>query len=186
MSSREPSFEQLLTTLAEPTPAPAGGCASAWSGALAAALLEMVAGFAGDPETAARGRRLREQLLASAEADQECYAPVLAAVRLPRDDPGRRARLDAALAAAARPPLTIARATAEVAALACGLRDALRPAVRHDAVAAVVLAEAATRAAAALAFANLEGQPADAERAQLREALEQAQLAVGETLESPP
>jgi formiminotetrahydrofolate cyclodeaminase len=142
----------------------------------------MVAGFAGHAEIAARGRTLREQLLASAEADQECYAPVLAAVRLPRDDPDRRARLDAALAAAAQPPLAIAQAAAEVAALAAGLRGALRPAVRHDAVAAVTLADAATRSAAALAFANLADQPAAAERAQLREALERARQAVSESV----
>jgi formiminotetrahydrofolate cyclodeaminase len=180
--SSEPSFAELLAALAEQTPAPAGGCAAAWTGALAAALLEMVAGFAGEPSVEAAASGLRGQLLASAEADRNCYEPVLAAIRLPRDAPDRPARLQAALAAASQPPLAVARDAAEAAALAAGLLGALRPAVRHDAVACVLLADAAARASAELVLANLEGQPAEPERAQLEAALERAREAVAEVL----
>ena len=67
---------------------------------------------------------MRERALALAEDELSSYAPVLEAQRLPRDDPDRAARIDAALTDASRAPLAIAEAAAEIAALGAEVADA--------------------------------------------------------------
>ena len=153
--SAERPLGELLTALAERSPAPGGGCAAAWAGALAAALLEMAAAFAGADATAERARVLRMQLLEAGEAELRSYEPVLEATRAAATDP---ARLDAALSDASDAPLAIARASAEVAELAAEIAARSRPALAGDAVAGVLLAEAASRCAARLVEINLSGR----------------------------
>ncbi len=143
-------FDELLDNVAARTPAPGGGSVAAWAGALAAALLEMVAAYAEDAEAVARGGVLRASLLEDAERELDSYAPVLAA----GEDRERRAR---ALVAASEVPLSIARAGAEVAELAAAAIDRLRPAVVGDAAAAALLADASVQAAVRLVRTNLAG-----------------------------
>jgi formiminotetrahydrofolate cyclodeaminase len=160
----------LLDALAERSPAPGAGVAAASAGALAAALLEMVAAFAGDEAARARGPSLRLQLLQAGECDMRSYEPVLAAVRLPATDASRERQLSEALSGACEAPLEIARAAAEVAELAVAVWAESKPAVRGDAAAAVLIAEAAARSAARLVEINLRGRAGDprvAEVAQL-------------------
>ena len=114
-ASAQRSLGSLLVELAGRTPAPGGGSASAWAGALAAALAEMAAAFADEPQAAAQATALRAELLAAGERELTSYLPVLEAERLPKSDPSRKQRLDSALAEASEPPLAIARASAEVA-----------------------------------------------------------------------
>ena len=154
-SSAQQTFGSLLVDLAAQTPAPGGGSASAWAGALAAALAEMVAGFAGDPEAAARARALRAELVAAGERELSSYAPVLDAARLPKSEPSRKQRLDAALSEASEAPLAIARASTRVAELAQAIVARSKPTLAGDAVTAVLLAEASSRAAAQLVQINL-------------------------------
>ncbi len=85
--------------------------------------------------------------------------PVLEALRLPRDDPERAARLRDASSTAAGPPLEIAEAAAEVAELARSVAEAGRPALRGDALAGADLAAGAARAAARLVEINVPGDP---------------------------
>ena len=154
-------FGELLEALAERTPAPGGGTAAACAGALAAGLVEMAARFSnqGDP---GRASELRGQLLELAEVELTAYEPLLEALRLPRDDPERAGRIAAARSHAARSPLEIARASAEVAALASELvRDGNRN-LEGDANTARLLASAACRAAARLVELNLPDQDAEA------------------------
>lgn len=184
-SDAPPPFEALLAAVAARTPAPAGGCGAAWTGALAAALLEMVAQFAQRPDVAVRASELRRLLLETAEVDQRAYLPVMDAVRLPREQPERELILRAALARAAEPPLAVAEAAAEVAALAAEVRAALRPAVREDAVASVLLADAAVRTAARLVLANLDGQDATEQRGRLDGAVQRAAGAVSAAVSAP-
>jgi formiminotetrahydrofolate cyclodeaminase len=90
------------------------------------------------------------------------YAPVLEVLRLPADSPDRSERLATALADASRTPLAIAEAAAETAALAARVTTASSPALRGDALAGVLIAEAAAVAATSLVEINLAGKAEDA------------------------
>jgi methenyltetrahydrofolate cyclohydrolase len=154
-----------LEEVAAATPAPGGGTSVAWTCALAAALVQMASAFAGPgaTEVVSRASALRERALALGEQELRSYEPVLEALKLPRDDPERPSRLDAALSVAAEAPLELARAGAEIADLA---RQAARSGsvhLRGDAEAGLLLAEAACQAAANLVEINLAGR-ADDER----------------------
>jgi formiminotetrahydrofolate cyclodeaminase len=123
-----------------------------------------------------RMRLLREHALELAERELGSYAPVLAARRLPADDPERATRIDEALTDASAAPLAIAEAASEVAELGAGIAAGSGRAVRGDALAGVLLAEAAAAAAAALVEINLAGREAD-ELARAREAATRAAAA---------
>ena len=166
----------LLEEFAASTPAPGGGSAAACACALAAALVEMAAALEGSGE-GERMRILREHALELAERELSSYAPVLEARRLPRDDPERPGRIEAALADASAAPLAIAEAASEVAELGAGLAAQAGPAIRGDALAGVLLAEAAAVAAASLVEINLEGEPDAEELARAHEAAARAAAA---------
>ncbi len=160
--SAERPLAELLSEVASHTPAPGGGSAAAWAGALGAALVEMAAAYAGDDEAASRARALRADLLAAGDQELHSYEPVLAATRAPAGDPGRELRLAAALSEASRAPLAIARASTEAAELGAAVASRSKPTLRGDAIAGVLLAEAATQTASALVRINLgegEGDP---------------------------
>ncbi len=166
----------LVEELAAPTPAPGGGSAAACVCALGAALVEMAAALEGSGE-GERMRILRAQALELAERELGSYAPVLEARRLPSDDPERPGRIGVALAEASAAPLAIAEAASEVAELGAGVVPQAGPAIRGDALAGVLLAEAAAATAAALVEINLEGRPDALELARAREASARAAAA---------
>jgi formiminotetrahydrofolate cyclodeaminase len=151
------TLAELLDQLAAREPAPGGGSAAAVAGASAAALVEMAAAFALSKLDGLRGRaaELRARQLELAEEDLRSYRPVLEALALDPGDAGRGVRLAAALSAAADVPLAIAAAAAETAELAATVAEAGSEHLVGDATAAVVLAEAGTRAAVALVELNL-------------------------------
>jgi methenyltetrahydrofolate cyclohydrolase len=164
-------FIELLDQIAAREPAPGGGSAAALAGATAAALAEMAAAFApvsggsqDDRAAALRARAasLRARQLELADEDLRSYGPVLEAAGLDRSDPSRESRLAAALSASAGAPLAVAAGTAEIAELAAELAESGSPHLVGDATAAVVLAEAATRAAVRLVELNLARVPHDA------------------------
>ncbi|MEA2333386.1 MAG: hypothetical protein QOH58_3524 [Thermoleophilaceae bacterium] len=176
---------RLLDLVAAADPAPGAGSSAAVSAALGAALLEMTArlglasadrapGIPGDAPERAQG--LRERALELADRDMSSYAPVLDAMRLPPTDPAREQRLQAALAEASRTPLEIAELAAEAASLAARVTAASKPAVRGDALAGVLFAEAATVAAASLVEINLADRD-DPDLARARDARRRAQEA---------
>ena len=156
-------LRELLDEVAAATPAPGGGTSVAWTCALAAALVEMASAFAGpgSSQAATRAGALRERALALGEQELRSYRPVLEALKLPRDDPERPSRLDAALSAAAEAPLELARAGAEIAGLARGTAQSGSVHLRGDAEAGLLLAEAACQAAANLVQINLAGRADD-------------------------
>ena len=119
----------FLDAVAARTPAPGGGAGAAFACALAAALVEMAARFGELDEAAARAAALRAEALRLREEDLSAYAPVLEALALPRDDPERSARVARTSSAAAGPPLAIAEAAAEVAALGRDVAAAGKPAL---------------------------------------------------------
>lgn len=166
-SSTSRPFGDLLESLSERTPAPGGGCATAWGAAIAAGLLEMAASFAASEGDASRAADLREELLSQGERELSSYAPVLEALRLPADDPDRAAAVSEALSDASEAPLAIARAAAEVAELAVAVALRGKRDLSGDAIAGALLAEAACQAAARLVELNLAARPDDRRLAEL-------------------
>jgi formiminotetrahydrofolate cyclodeaminase len=184
----------LLDVVAASDPAPGGGSSAALAAALGASLLEMAAGLElarENPDPAltedlpARARELRAEALALADRDLSSYVPVLDARRLPADHPERAQRLEAALTEASRAPLAIAEAAAEAAELGARVTIASNPAVRGDALAGVLIAEAATAAAVSLVEINLAGRD-DADLARARDARRRAQEAREDALATLP
>ena len=184
----------LLDVVASTDPAPGGGSSAALAAAFGASLLEMAAGLELARETPdpalnddlpGRARELRAQTLALADRDLSSYASVLDAQRLPADHPERAQRLEAALTEASRAPLAIAEAAAEAAELGARVTIVSNPAVRGDALAGVLISEAATVAAASLVEINLAGRD-DADLARARDARRRAQEAREDALATLP
>jgi methenyltetrahydrofolate cyclohydrolase len=128
----------------------------------------MAAAFAPEREgVAERARALRARALELAEIELHAYEPVLEALRLPRDDPQRTERVDAAAVKASESPLAIAGVGAELAELAADLARTGSQNLAGDAIAGALLAEAAAQAAARLVAINLTDGPAVSEAAGL-------------------
>jgi len=127
--------------------------------AMAAALVEMAARFAGEWDLAHRARDQRTRALELAEIELNAYEPVLAALRLPREDPERPARLVAARTDASQSPLEVAQLGAEVAEMAADIAVGGNPNLAGDAIAGALLAEAAAQAGGKLVAINLLAGP---------------------------
>ena len=167
------TLEETLERLASDSPAPGAGASAAWCCALAAALVEMVARVMiarGEDRSDMQSRlrragELRADALRLAGEDAAAYKAVI-------DAPPER--MAETLAAAADPPLAIAEASAETGKLAAGAAaDATGP-VRGEADTAVLIAAAATRAAARLVELNLGATPDDPRLARARELASEA------------
>lgn len=161
------------TAAAEPTPG--GGSVAAVTGALASALVAMVARLTDRKKgceqawelAAAAARRADEltaQLQAAAPEDARAFDAYMAALRLPKRSAQEREARAAALAAATRrataAPLAIAAACAEVLAVAERLAPVANRHAVSDAGAAAHLAAAAAGAALLTAEINLRSAPA--------------------------
>ena len=149
---------KLLTRIASPAPAPASGSAVAAVVAAAAALVQKVARLSQKqwPEASEmheRAERLRLQSEELIEQDSMAYLDYVEAVRSGQGVAGAQART-------VQIPLEIARAAAEVAALAEQSASLGNPKLRADAVVAAMLASAAAEAAAYLVGVNA-GETAD-------------------------
>jgi len=142
MALSEQSVGEFLAALGERTPAPASGAATALTGALAAALVELAARFADDGDAVVRAKTLGARLSELADEDSAAYAAFLAE------------RTDETRAAIVRVPEEIAAHADDIAALADGVRARLRTSVAGDAEAAAELARAASRVARRLAELN--------------------------------
>ena len=123
------SPEGFAQAVADGTPTPGGGAVAALSGALSAALAEMVARltvgkkrYADVEETmnavVAAGSDLRQRLLAAVDEDIQAFDRVMEAFRLPKDDPVRAAAIQTAMVQAADVPLNVARCSLEAMRLA--------------------------------------------------------------------
>lgn len=118
-----------------------------------------------------RAGELRTRALELAEIELHAYEPVLEALRLPRDDPERAERVRTAETEASQSPLELTRVAAELAELGAELAEGGNPTLAGDAIAGVLVAEAAAQAAARLVAINLTSGPA------VQEASAQAQRA---------
>ena len=158
----EQPLERFLDLTASDEPAPGGGAAAAVSVSLAAALSDMAARLSTDQlsdagELLERVEALRERAAPLVQADAAAYGRVIEAQRADGD-------VQAALSAAADVPLEVAEVGAEVAGIAARLAEDGNPNLRGDALAAVLLAEAGTRAAGALVEINLEAAKIEDDR----------------------
>jgi glutamate formiminotransferase/formiminotetrahydrofolate cyclodeaminase len=153
-----PTLDGWIDELAGGAPVPGGGSAAALAGALAAALVAMVARLTiGRKAYAAAEQRMR-QVLAEAEAlrgqlrrlvddDAAAYAKVSAAYKLAKDDPRRRRAVDEALVGAAEVPLVVARGANRLIALARDVEANGNRNASSDAGVAAALARAALEGA---------------------------------------
>jgi formiminotetrahydrofolate cyclodeaminase len=166
----------FLDALAAGSPAPAGGSAAALVLAQAAALCAKSARLSAGELTAGRADELtdeaeyiRARAASLIDEDPLAYQAVLKAPRSGPDvAPGAAdagAGLAAALSAAADVPLRLVELAVPVTAIAATLVADGKPALRGDAQAAGLLAQAAARAAACLVHINLAGSPEDARHA---------------------
>lgn len=164
------SLPALLDELAAPREVPGAGSALAVALATAAAVVQMAARLSPESWTdaagvAAQAESLRERAAQLVDDDAEAYRRALEA-RAAADGSARPEQRDWALgsvtAAAAEPPLALARLAADVAELcaAAGARVELR--VHADVTAAAALATAVARGARELVATNLTALPGDA------------------------
>jgi len=125
MDTPNTSVKDFLDALAAKTAAPAGGGASALSGALGAALASMVCNFtvgkekyaAFEPELRAalsEAEVLRSKLLSLVDEDAAVFLPLSQAWKIPKDDPNRAAVMEDCLRQAARVPMEILRLSCQV------------------------------------------------------------------------
>jgi glutamate formiminotransferase/formiminotetrahydrofolate cyclodeaminase len=119
----------FLESLAAGTPTPGGGSASAYTGAMAAGLVSMVArltiGKKGYEKVEKEMQNilkdaedLREELTLAVTTDSEAFIHVMDAYKRPKSDPDREQSIQAATLKAAEVPLGVARKALQVSDLA--------------------------------------------------------------------
>ena len=172
------TLERWLEAIAAPTAAPGGGAAAGLGLALAAALVEMVAGLtlrrqAGPNELETRhaihrAAELRGEAVTLARADASAFAAFERALALPNGTPDERTIRDQAKRAAyregARVQHEVLQRCVETARLASGLSHWGLASARGDAATALHLARAGARSAEASVRGNLAGEGDDASR----------------------
>jgi len=133
---------EFLAALGERTPTPASGAAAALTAALAGALAELAARFAGDEDAVVRAKAAVTRLVELADEDAVAYRAFMA-----ERNEETRARIIAV-------PEEIASRAEDVADLADAIAATLTSSVRGDAEGAAELARAAARAGRRLAELN--------------------------------
>lgn len=171
--------KQFTDELASSAPAPGGGGASAYCGALAAALASMVGNLTVGKKTYAAVEEemharlevlegLRSRLLELVDEDARAFLPLAAVYRMPKATPQEKAARDeamqGALAGACDVPLQIMETCLSVLEQSSFMADKGSAMARSDAGAAAVLAKAAVQAASLNVYANIAGM-ADAAQA---------------------
>jgi formiminotetrahydrofolate cyclodeaminase len=151
----------FLDDLAARSAAPGGGAVSALTVAMSAGLIGMAARFSDEylesaHDLADKADVIRAQVGPLAQADADAYRGLLAALRLPRDEPNREETIAAASQEAADVPLEISAYAAEVALIAAQISREGNPNLQGDAIAAALIAAAAARACANLVRINLD------------------------------
>lgn len=164
--SIELSCEEFVEALSSKAPAPGGGGAAAFVGAVGAGLGHMVGALTvGKPKYADVEPELlelmldaddvRAQLLALVEADAKAFVPLSAAYGLPGNTDEEKAQvLEACLRDACAVPLDIMRACARAIELCERFAELGSPLVVSDAGCGVITCKAALQAASLNVFVN--------------------------------
>ena len=161
---------EYLDRLATGDPTPGGGSAAALAGALSAALVSMVCNLTAGREKfadvegevvaiRAEAERLRQRLTTAIQTDADVYGAVMTAYRMPRDTDEEQARRtearQAALHEAARVPIEIAEACADVLRLCDRAAGKTNPNAASDIAVSAFLASAALEDSVANVQINL-------------------------------
>jgi methenyltetrahydrofolate cyclohydrolase len=163
------SLPALLEELAAPREVPGAGSALAVALAIAAAVVQMAArlspeSWADAAGVAAQAESLLERAAKLVDEDADAYRRALEA-RAAADDMEKPERRDWALgrvtAAAAEPPLALARLAADVTELCAAAGTRVEPRVHADVAAAAALAAAVASGARELVAVNLTALPGD-------------------------
>jgi glutamate formiminotransferase/formiminotetrahydrofolate cyclodeaminase len=164
----------FVEELASPTPAPGGGSAAAYAGAMGAALVCMVAGLTiGKKKYAevedemkdilSHATNLREELQQTVEDDAAAFEAVMGAFKLPKETPeqqtARTAAIEMATLNAAHIPLHVARNSVKVMALAVRCAEIGNLNAISDAASGVAMARAALTAAGYNVRININSLP---------------------------
>jgi len=199
VSAAKPEQADFLDQVAEGTPSPGGGSAAAHSGALAAALVAMVARLTvGKPKYAeveaeawqviTHAEELRKKLTDAIDLDAQAFDGILQARKLPKaNEAQQQARAEAVYRAtlhAARVPLETAEACLSTLRLAARMAEIGNLNAISDAGAGAQLALAAFRSAALNVRINLLGLEADPEPARLLDALAGLETQVAAALQA--
>ncbi|HEV2063926.1 MAG TPA: cyclodeaminase/cyclohydrolase family protein [Thermoanaerobaculia bacterium] len=165
-------LDEFLAALASEEPAPGGGTAAAVSGAMGAALVEMVAALTlgkekfADAHAAVRpiaeaASTARREMLDLAREDSQAFEAVVAARRLPKETDEEKAARSKAVAlsnrVATEVPMRTARAAARLLAALPDLVAKGNPSAASDAGTAALLLEASTEGALLNVGINLSG-----------------------------
>jgi formiminotetrahydrofolate cyclodeaminase len=142
---RDVNLTELLAAIGERTPVPASGTATALTAALAAALAELAARYAGNEEDAELAHTLAAELVRLGDDDAAAYSAFMA-----NRNEGTRAEI-------MRIPEEIARLADEAVVIALRATDKLGPSVAGDAYAAAELGRTAAAVARGLAELNRAG-----------------------------
>jgi glutamate formiminotransferase/formiminotetrahydrofolate cyclodeaminase len=171
-ASPAPPSDGFLDSLAAPTAAPGGGSAAAYSAAIAAGLVSMVAGLTIGREKyadvqaeiqaiRARAETLRGELTQAVTQDAQAFQAVMAAFKLQKDKPAhemaRNEAIEQATLNAAQIPLNVARKAVEIMSLAERCAQIGNLSTLSDAASAVSIARAALIAAGYNVRVNVDG-----------------------------
>lgn len=162
------SCRDFVAALASSEPTPGGGGAAALVGAIGAALGNMVGALTvGKQKYAAVADELRAltkkcdalqtELLEQVEADEAGFLPLAEAYRIPKDDPTREKKLEAASVAACAVPLRIMELCCAALDTVAVFAEKGSKLALSDAGCAAVTLKAALQAAALNVFINTKG-----------------------------
>lgn len=158
---------EFAEVLASAEPVPGGGGAAALTGAMGAALGEMVVNLTLKSKKYAEFHSelaelrvtiscLRTRLLKLVDDDAEAFAPLAAAYKLPKDDPNRAMVMENALGNACVTPFDIMNACAEMMPLFAVLREKGTKMAVSDVYAGETLCKAAIKTASYNIYINTE------------------------------
>ncbi|MFQ6033853.1 MAG: cyclodeaminase/cyclohydrolase family protein [Candidatus Bipolaricaulia bacterium] len=163
----EKTLDAFLEELSSAEPTPGGGAAAALVGSLAASLVAMVAGLTIGKrgyegvestmrEVRAEAVELRDRLAELVELDIAAFDRVMAAYKLPKDDPARRQRVEEALQGACEIPREVAERSLRVLGLSKTVAEHGKGSAASDAGAAATLAAAGLEVALLNVAINLQ------------------------------
>ncbi len=162
----------FLDAVAAPTATPGGGSVSAFAGALAAALAQMVAGLSRKKKSQAgfvdqlstaldEMRKTADELATAIDRDAESYDAVMAAYKLPHGDAQetqlREEAIQKATRGASEVPLQVAERTVALFERLGQLESIVAASMRSDLQVAKLMAGAGARGALANVEINLDG-----------------------------